>query len=162
MDPLTSSTAAPDGVMFLQTITVDDQWFPRYHGTPDWIEKYIFPGGELASVGAILQSLARSTSLSLYHAENFGTHYARTLAAWRERFEADFGIPVPDDTRGALQDVHWHAGPIGGAFQGYTLGNILCTMAPSLALLFIGRVVSGITAATIASSKSMLVRLIHQ
>jgi carboxypeptidase Taq len=24
-----------------------------------------------------------------------------------------------------LQDVHWYAGPIGGAFQGYTLGNIL-------------------------------------
>ena len=77
---------APDGMMFLQTITVDDQWFPRYHGTPDWIEKYIFPGGELASVGAILASLARTTSLSLYHAENCGTHYARTLRAWRARF----------------------------------------------------------------------------
>ena len=77
---------APDGVMFLQTITVDDQWFPKYHGTPDWIEKYIFPGGELASVGEILQSLARSTSLSLYHAENCGTHYAYTLRAWRARF----------------------------------------------------------------------------
>ncbi|MEQ1833177.1 MAG: carboxypeptidase M32 [Candidatus Eisenbacteria bacterium] len=44
---------------------------------------------------------------------------------WRERFEADFGIPVPDDTRGVLQDVHWYAGSIGGAFQGYTIGNIL-------------------------------------
>ena len=44
---------------------------------------------------------------------------------WRERFEADFGLPVPDDTRGVLQDVHWYSGPIGGAFQGYTLGNIL-------------------------------------
>ncbi len=76
----------PDGMMLLQTITVDDQWFPKYHGTPDWIEKYIFPGGELASVGEILQSLARSTSLSMYHAENFGTHYARTLHAWRARF----------------------------------------------------------------------------
>ena len=76
----------PDGAMLLQTITVDDQWFPQYHGTPDWIEKYIFPGGELASVGEILRSLARSTSLSMYHAENFGTHYARTLRAWRTRF----------------------------------------------------------------------------
>ena len=76
----------PDGAMLLQTITVDDQWFPKYHGTPDWIEKYIFPGGELASVGEILQSLARTTSLSMYHAENFGTHYARTLHAWRARF----------------------------------------------------------------------------
>jgi carboxypeptidase Taq len=45
--------------------------------------------------------------------------------AWRERFEADFGIPVPDDRRGVLQDVHWYSGPIGGVFQGYTLGNIL-------------------------------------
>jgi len=77
---------APDGVMFLQTITVDDQWFPKYRGTPDWIEKYIFPGGELASVGEILKSLARTTSLSLYHAENCGTHYAHTLRSWRARF----------------------------------------------------------------------------
>ena len=77
---------APDGSMYLQTITVDDQWFPRYHGTPDWIEKYIFPGGELASVGEVLTSLARTTSLSMYHAENCGTHYARTLRAWRARF----------------------------------------------------------------------------
>jgi cyclopropane-fatty-acyl-phospholipid synthase len=76
----------PDGVMFLQTITLDDQWFPRYHGTPDWIEKYIFPGGELASVGEILKSLERTTSMSMYHAENLGTHYARTLRAWRARF----------------------------------------------------------------------------
>lgn len=77
---------APDGAMLLQTITVDDQWFPHYHGKPDWIEKYIFPGGELASVGEILKSLARTTSLSMYGAENFGTHYARTLRAWRGRF----------------------------------------------------------------------------
>ncbi len=44
---------------------------------------------------------------------------------WRERFESDLGIGVPDDKDGCLQDVHWYAGPIGGAFQGYTLGNIL-------------------------------------
>ncbi|MEO8258872.1 MAG: cyclopropane-fatty-acyl-phospholipid synthase family protein [Acidobacteriota bacterium] len=77
---------APDGAMLLQTITVDDQWFPSYHGTPDWIEKYIFPGGELASVGQIMTSLARTTSLSMYHAENIGSHYARTLHGWRARF----------------------------------------------------------------------------
>jgi cyclopropane-fatty-acyl-phospholipid synthase len=77
---------APNGAMLLQTITVHDQWFPKYQGTPDWIEKYIFPGGELASVGEVLTSLARTTSLSMYHAENFGTHYARTLHEWRVRF----------------------------------------------------------------------------
>ena len=33
-----------------------------------------------------MRSLARTTSLSMYHAENLGTHYARTLQAWRRRF----------------------------------------------------------------------------
>jgi cyclopropane-fatty-acyl-phospholipid synthase len=79
---------APDGVMLLQTITIGDQWFPRYHRSPDWIEKYIFPGGELASLSEILRSLARSTAMQMYHAENIGTHYARTLHAWRDRFQA--------------------------------------------------------------------------
>jgi carboxypeptidase Taq len=50
----------------------------------------------------------------------------RDLArAWRERFEADFGIQVPDDAHGVLQDVHWYSGRVGGVFQGYTLGNIM-------------------------------------
>ncbi len=78
----------PGGSMLLQTITVSDQWFPRYQGSPDWIETYIFPGGELASMGEVQKSLARCTSLSLYSAENFGTHYARTLREWRTRFFA--------------------------------------------------------------------------
>jgi carboxypeptidase Taq len=45
--------------------------------------------------------------------------------AWRERYKADLGITPPDDRDGVLQDVHWFGGTVGGAFQGYTLGNIL-------------------------------------
>jgi carboxypeptidase Taq len=45
--------------------------------------------------------------------------------AWRERFRADIGITPPDDKDGCLQDVHWFGGVIGGAFQGYTLGNVM-------------------------------------
>ena len=45
--------------------------------------------------------------------------------AWHERFEEDFGIAPPDDRDGVLQDVHWYCAPIGGVFQGYTLGNIM-------------------------------------
>ncbi|MEC7867300.1 MAG: carboxypeptidase M32, partial [Candidatus Poribacteria bacterium] len=45
--------------------------------------------------------------------------------AWNERFRSDFGIVPVDDSNGVLQDVHWYSGTIGGAFQGYTLGNIL-------------------------------------
>jgi carboxypeptidase Taq len=45
--------------------------------------------------------------------------------AWRARYQADLGIASPDDKDGCMQDVHWFGGVIGGAFQGYTLGNIL-------------------------------------
>ena len=76
----------PDGSMLMQTITINEQAFQSYRRRTDWIQKYIFPGAELASVSEILRSLARATSLSLYHAEDIGTHYARTLAAWRKRF----------------------------------------------------------------------------
>jgi cyclopropane-fatty-acyl-phospholipid synthase len=77
----------PDGFMLLQTITINEQAFPAYHRSSDWIQKYIFPGSELASVSEILRSLSRATSLGLHHAEDIGTHYARTLAAWRKRFQ---------------------------------------------------------------------------
>ena len=45
--------------------------------------------------------------------------------AWRERYKADLGVAPPDDKDGVMQDVHWYGGIIGGAFQGYTLGNIM-------------------------------------
>jgi carboxypeptidase Taq len=45
--------------------------------------------------------------------------------AWRARMAADLGIAPDDDRDGCLQDVHWFSGGIGGAFQGYTIGNIL-------------------------------------
>jgi carboxypeptidase Taq len=44
-------------------------------------------------------------------------------AAWNTRFEQIFGIPVPDDARGCLQDTHWALGLI-GYFPTYTLGNL--------------------------------------
>ncbi|MBI5928051.1 MAG: carboxypeptidase M32 [Chloroflexi bacterium] len=45
--------------------------------------------------------------------------------AWNARYQADLGITPSDYKDGVMQDVHWFAGLIGGAFQGYTLGNIL-------------------------------------
>jgi cyclopropane-fatty-acyl-phospholipid synthase len=76
----------PDGSMLLQTITMNEQNFKQYRRRSDWIQKYIFPGGQLASMRGILDSLARTTKLSLFHAEDMGAHYARTLAAWHDHF----------------------------------------------------------------------------
>jgi cyclopropane-fatty-acyl-phospholipid synthase len=76
----------PDGTMLLQTITLPEQEVRAYRHRTDWIQTYIFPGSELASVSEISRSLARRTKLALTHIESMGMHYAQTLAAWRERF----------------------------------------------------------------------------
>ncbi|MDB6039968.1 MAG: Carboxypeptidase Taq [Verrucomicrobiales bacterium] len=43
--------------------------------------------------------------------------------AWNTTFKRLFGLEVPDDTRGCLQDIHWSHGSF-GYFPTYTLGNL--------------------------------------
>src|SRR3984957_6830874 len=43
--------------------------------------------------------------------------------AWNPRFHELFGLIVPDDARGVLQDIHWSLGSL-GYFPTYTLGNL--------------------------------------
>jgi cyclopropane-fatty-acyl-phospholipid synthase len=79
---------APDGSMLLQTITMNEQRFDAYRRQSDWIQRRIFPGSQLASVRAMLDSLVRVTRLSAFNLEDIGLHYAVTLAEWRRRFHA--------------------------------------------------------------------------
>ena len=43
---------------------------------------------------------------------------------WAERYKNYLGIDVPNDARGALQDVHWASGAL-GYFPTYALGNAI-------------------------------------
>ncbi|MDW8326348.1 MAG: carboxypeptidase M32 [Anaerolineales bacterium] len=64
-----------------------------------------------------------------------GTLAIRDLPeAWHARYRSDLGVRAPDDRDGCLQDMHWYAGVIGGAFQGYTLGNIMSAQLYAAAL----------------------------
>jgi cyclopropane-fatty-acyl-phospholipid synthase len=78
----------PGGHFLLQTITMNERQFPEYIRSSDWIQKHIFPGAELASLARILSSIGRSSRLDLHHLEDLGSHYARTLGAWRTAFRA--------------------------------------------------------------------------
>jgi carboxypeptidase Taq len=65
-----------------------------------------------------------------------GTLAMRDLPeAWHARYQSDLGITAPDDRDGVLQDVHWYGGVIGGAFQGYTIGNIMSALFYHQALM---------------------------
>jgi cyclopropane-fatty-acyl-phospholipid synthase len=56
-------------------------------GMGDFIEKYIFPGGELLHVSHVLKDLA-AAGLEMVDAENLRPHYGRTLWAWSDALEA--------------------------------------------------------------------------
>ncbi len=73
----------PQGMMLLQTITIADEHFPRYRKAVDFIQRYIFPGGFLPSVGTLAERLGRCTDLRLFHLDDLGPHYAATLKHWR-------------------------------------------------------------------------------
>lgn len=56
------------------------------HGMGDFIEKYIFPGGELTHIGHVMTHMANG-GLESVDVENLRPHYARTLWAWSDALE---------------------------------------------------------------------------
>ncbi|WP_375475619.1 class I SAM-dependent methyltransferase [uncultured Jatrophihabitans sp.] len=78
----------PGGRVGLQAILQDDYTVLATKDTYTWIRKYIFPGGQLASVEAIERTLAAHTTLRVADRYSFGRHYAETLHRWRTKFEA--------------------------------------------------------------------------
>ena len=71
----------------LQAITIEEHAFEEYRQNPDFIQRYIFPGGMLPSMPRLEQPVA-AAGLQLVDARGFGMDYARTLAEWRQRFNA--------------------------------------------------------------------------
>ena len=81
-----SSLLKSDGMMCMQAITIADQRFKQAKKEVDYIQKYIFPGGSLPSVTAMSQAIMQKTDMHVFDLEDIGSHYARTLKDWRERF----------------------------------------------------------------------------
>jgi cyclopropane-fatty-acyl-phospholipid synthase len=74
---------APDGTMVVHSIGRTGR--PGY--TSAWIQKYIFPGGYIPSVSEVIPTIEK-TGLIVTDMEILRLHYAKTLRAWRERFDA--------------------------------------------------------------------------
>ncbi|MBU1331360.1 MAG: cyclopropane-fatty-acyl-phospholipid synthase family protein [Gammaproteobacteria bacterium] len=79
-----ASLLKPDGLMLLQAITIRDQRYEQAKRSVDFIQRYIFPGGALPSMSAMLGIISTRTDMNLHHMEDFGLHYARTLRLWHE------------------------------------------------------------------------------
>lgn len=72
---------AADGLFLLHTIGKN----LRATVTDPWIDRYIFPNGDLPSLGQIAD--ASESSFIIEDVHNFSADYDRTLMAWNERFE---------------------------------------------------------------------------
>jgi cyclopropane-fatty-acyl-phospholipid synthase len=75
-----------NGRMLVQAILIDDRAYDEALRTVDFIKKHIFPGSFIPSPRAIADAVGSVTNLRLVHLEDFGSHYARTLSDWHDRF----------------------------------------------------------------------------
>ena len=76
----------PGGQALIQAITCIDQRYDLYRKTPDFIRRYIFPGGHLPSVTQLTSLATKHTQLRMTHLQDYAQDYAQTLHDWRERF----------------------------------------------------------------------------
>jgi len=84
------------GVAVIQSITIPEARYQRYIKEVDFIRKWIFPGGILPTVTSMIDAVLEGSSgrLVCESLDNIGPHYARTLRAWRTRFEAVFDSAI--------------------------------------------------------------------
>ena len=75
-----------DGLMLLQAITVPDQRYEMTKKSTDFIQRYIFPGGELPSLSIVAENVRRFTDMQIIGVEDITLDYAKTLEQWRARF----------------------------------------------------------------------------
>ena len=84
-----ASLLKPNGMALIQAITIVDQRFDAAKNSVDFIQRYIFPGSNIPSITAMLNSITKASDLKLYDCEDIGPHYATTLRKWREHFLAN-------------------------------------------------------------------------
>jgi cyclopropane-fatty-acyl-phospholipid synthase len=93
-------------------------------GMGDFIEKYIFPGGELLHVTHVLRETV-AAGLEMVDTENLRPHYARTLWAWSDALETRL-----DEAREVLQRAGGRQGAnaerILRAYRLYLAGSAMC------------------------------------
>jgi cyclopropane-fatty-acyl-phospholipid synthase len=75
-----------DGILAIQVITCPDSRYESFRNGVDWIQKHIFPGSLLPSVGSINKAINNTSDMTLVDLKDFGLHYARTLSIWQKQF----------------------------------------------------------------------------
>ncbi|QEM13124.1 SAM-dependent methyltransferase [Mucilaginibacter rubeus] len=78
-----------NGILAIQVITSPDSRYVALRKGVDWIQKHIFPGSLLPSVGAINNSINRTGDMTMVDLKDMGLDYATTLKLWFNAFNAN-------------------------------------------------------------------------
>ena len=84
-----SELLEPDGLMFLQAITIDDRAYEVEKASKSFINTQIFPGGCLPSLEVIHRCIAGQTDLRTVWLDDITEHYCETLRHWREHVRGE-------------------------------------------------------------------------
>ena len=79
-----------DGLLGIQVITCPDSRYDDLKKGVDWIQKHIFPGSLLPSIGAINNAVNKTSDMTLVNLEDFGLHYGKTLRHWFDAFNENW------------------------------------------------------------------------
>ncbi|MFY9307973.1 MAG: cyclopropane-fatty-acyl-phospholipid synthase family protein [Bacteroidia bacterium] len=75
-----------DGILAIQVITCPDSRYESLRTGVDFIQKHIFPGSLLPSVGIINKMINKTSDMTMVDLKDMGLHYSRTLSLWHEQF----------------------------------------------------------------------------
>jgi len=75
----------PGGHIGLHGITIAEDRFEEYRRSPDFIQRYIFPGGMLPTPLRLADE-SHNAGLEVMESTGLGQHYATTLLQWDARF----------------------------------------------------------------------------
>jgi cyclopropane-fatty-acyl-phospholipid synthase len=75
-----------DGILAIQVITCPDSRYESLRTGVDFIQKHIFPGSLLPSVGIINKMINTTSDMTMVDLKDLGLHYARTLSLWHQQF----------------------------------------------------------------------------
>lgn len=81
-----ASVMKKDALLGIQAITSPDSRYDQFKSSVDWIQKHVFPGSLLPSIGRMNEATLKYTDLHLVSLIDIGSHYAKTLHLWRENF----------------------------------------------------------------------------
>lgn len=110
---------APDGLVLNHGITTSDTeacWMPL--GAGEFIDRYVFPDGELPHISRVLRDMSEA-GLEVADVESLRRHYARTCHAWADGLDAkrDVAAAVAGEKRTRIWQIY-----LAGCAYGFAMG----------------------------------------